>query len=617
MNLISYSTHTDFESTNTSVLPDWARTKKPTGSFVASLILSNKLISTTESESSDNFRQFSFRPILQSTKSNFPKVISNESNEASSRSDIIMSNLCFAIEENNPLSALNEILELIKSNEGLQVLIKNIREDYSSLIDLALAQKMFGVAEILEYYKKLELFEVKSATFISSRKLANSRQVTESIKSHTIDSTNETRFLNMIKKFGKKDKFDDQQIKNLVNTYPFFTNERSLFKCLSEFKYKHKAFVITFLNTLALEGFPNGIENAISAENEIADLKVKFPLSPILDINILKNMSIKQNNLDDILKFKGDKDFLSYYKADEIAKAITTRDACIVQSIGLSHISHSLHKGISHSPILILERIFQNTISSIALEIVKNLDQEDRENVINKFLKVGAILLKNKNLHGALQLALALSHDAVCRLFTTEQISSPIYQNLLELKRSYSQNTNELKNNTDRELLIPITGLFWTKLRSTYMEISGFENVKLKAKHLKNLESEVLCLMNFRSACQINLLWEEKNNLAKFLCNFQKIPDDVIETYSSLCKKSIKLVNFEVSLRKWTPTHFMNFLENEILGDLKMENLLRQEIYNGEIFIEKFSKNQKIIKNWSEDAQAVILELYLKSRIDL
>ncbi len=61
----------------------------------------------------------------------------------------------------------------------------------------------------------------------------------------------------------------------------------------------------------------------------------------------------------------------------------------------------------------------------------------------------------------------------------------------------------------------------------------------------------------------------------------------------------------------------MNFLENEVLGDLKMENLLRQDIYNGEIFIEKFSKNQKIIKNWSESAQAEILELYLKSKIDL
>lgn len=649
MNLITFSTTTDLSSTISNFLPDWARTKRQiesknvctsassesdsffkkyadrSESYFPSRIFNNKRVSTTTESSTSTLVSYSMfqemaehQLIMEKTGYSFYQ--SGEAtpfDETSVCEDSIVSNLAFAIEKGHCLEALHEINTLTASKENLEVLVESLSGNYRFLIHLAKSRNMHGVVDILSYYKCYNL-EDNSAIFASSRRLDNSSS--EPIKSQSLGEVNETRFLNVIRKFRKIDRFSEQKIKDLVWIYPLFTKEDSLLNCLSEFKTKHSKFVITFLNTLILEGFPNGIENLISAERELEVLKNKFSIPPILDINILKNMCPEQKEIQKLSKFKGERNYWLYFSANEIAEAMTIRDACLIQSIRYSNIREWLqNKSDNQSPVLILEKIFQSTVSAIVLEIVKKLEEDIRESVINKFIEIGTILLENKNLHGALQFSLALSHGSVYRLLSAKQLGNQDYQSLIMFSLQYRENNETNYQPTDKKLLLPITNLFWNNLLKAYKEISDHKEVVLKNRNLKNLASLILPLSHYRTVCKAKLLFDESTILAKFLCRFEKIADDAIEGYSSLCKtrQLTHYLDMEVSLKEWTTSHFMKFLENEHFRISKMDDLLREGVYDGELFIEKFSNNNKITKGWSKDAQAKMLELYLKSKIDL
>lgn len=646
MNSITFST-----STNSSILSDWARPKRQIESkkvctsassesdsffkkyadrnvsYFPSRIFNNKHISTTTESSTSTLVSYSmFKQMAENQliweKTGNPFYQSEEAtpfDDTILSADSIISNLAFAIEKGDGLEALREINKLTASKEKLEVLVESLSVGYRFLIHLAKSRNMSGVADILTYYKYYNL-EYNSEISINCRRLDNLNTVAEPIRPHISDEPNETRFLNIMRKLRKKDSFSEQKIKDLVWIYPLFTKESTLINCLSEFKPKYSKFLITFFNTLVLEGFPNGIENLISAEKELAVLKNKFSLPPILNINILKNMSPQLKEIQNLSKSKGEKNSWLYFSTGDIAEAMTIRDACLVQSIRMSDIKQWLQNKIhNQSPILKLEKTFQNTVSSIVLEIVKKLDEDIREAVINKFIEIGTILLENKNLHGALQISLALSHGSIYRLLSAKQLSNPDYQSLVMLSLRYGENYETSYPEANKKLLLPITNLFWDNLRAVYTEISQNKEVKLKTKDLKNLATHILPLTNYRTVCKATLLFDETTRLAKFLIHYEKIEDDLIDAYSSLCKarEFTPYIDLEVSLKEWTTSHFMKFLENERFSISKMDNLLRDEVYDGELFIEKFSKNNMIIDSWSKDAQTKMLELYLKSKIDL
>lgn len=536
------------------------------------------------------------------------------------RGDRLMSNLVLAISESNSVKALNEISEIIKSKEGVQVLSRNLKKggNYHFLIHLAFSREMFSLLDILNFYEQSELIEDKP-NYVSSRRVANSGKVTESIKPIGLDSISENRFFNLIKKISKKNKFNEQKIKDLVYVYPFFTQDNKLINCLYELETKNRPFVITFLNTFIGEGFPSGIENLISAEKELQQLNNKFQIPTIFNINILKNMSSKQNKMRALPEFKWEKKDWSFHSAREIAKAITLRDACLIQSINFNNVRQWLqNKGDLQSPMITLEETFQKTVNWITYEIVRELIKADRRNLIQKFIEIGAILLDNKNFHGALQVSLGLSHASINRLLSESQLNNKDFQELIKLGSFHSKKIELHKDQIgNNELFLPITDLFWEKLGSTYSEVMEHEELKFKKKSWVDLANRASALINFRTICPSQLLWDDANKLVQFFCNLDNAPDDVINAYSSLCRNRESTLNVDLSdnLKKWRASHFVKFLENENDKDYKIDSLFKKEIFNGELFIDKFSKNNTIIKGWSKERQEKILELYLKSKM--
>lgn len=427
----------------------------------------------------------------------------------------------------------------------------------------------------------------------------------------------EEEFLKAIKNEGKNTKINKKRIRELVQAYPLFTDEVGIIKCLSSFDVKNKEYVLRFFKELSRNSLPGQLLK--SAKTELQVLHGKFKETEKILKAVEKeqadaskkiqknNNKVQTNNNCNLL-------FTDWRECDagQFSRALALRDCGLVQKINLSEVINWFY-GQCEQPqsVIDLEKTYEATVQWIAYQIVSELDEKKRLEIIQKFFKIGCTLNSTyKNFHSASQIARAFKQPSVFKLLPREFISHLDSIDLMSLASDDCVNSMEIGTS-----FFPINQAFWDWWQCEYKSLFSFNS-------LENITKYLLKLKNFYTF-DTSPLNNDKNDIHFFLANLKTVPYQTIdELYNLFYKMEGDLNHTDVKLADWNSADLAFFIlkndEGKILSDNPirlslLNSLYSQGIYNGKQFIAAFSKNKDLIetKGWGTGKQFSMWNHYL------
>lgn len=418
---------------------------------------------------------------------------------------------------------------------------------------------------------------------ISLLRLTNTKQIKIS------DDETEV-YLSQIKKSIKKcsEKKYEHLSKVIIYSYPFFTNEETLFKFLITQKDVYPSFIIIFLRQFALEAMPNGLENFCAVNKTFSDLKdglLDDPLFSCLIQNQLKCSRLDISKLSKLQTRTPEVEWFKRWRIEHFIEVLTQRDINLYCSITFEDVKFNIKNQLS-PPTSIFSVVdhFNRTVNWICFEILKRKDQRERTKMVQLFRVIGRMLYNNKNFHGASQVALAFSKMDLNRILSSQE-----EKELMDEEFMIDINPNGNYKNY-RELLsypncksfeIPILPVFFKDILYAY-ETKSIETLS----HLMEIFNRSKTFLHPRTQFEKN-----DRDALKFVSQFPDIDDTVLYEMSNLIKKweFPRTVLLPQHLEDWNLSHFYTFLE-ERNEQLAMYDLFSRNIYSGQNFITYLKK---------------------------
>lgn len=532
---------------------------------------------------------------------------------------------------NNQLRAFAELARLLESEGTKSLLNKALVGDYKDLIELANSKGWTYIKEILLLNACEKGEQSEQLMPISSKVNHNGHNNNCNNNNGVIEEKNiqvqsnesmypfypgdekgiylEHEFLKTISNEGKNKKINKKRIKELVQAYPLFTDEVGIIKCLTGFDEKNKEYVLRFFKELSRNSLPGQLQK--STEKELQSLHGAFKTE-----KILKSVEIEQASASKKVQKANvfNNLFTDWRECDigEFSLALSLRDCRLVQKIKVCEVKDWFY-GRCEQPqaVIDLEKTYEATVQWIAYQIVSELDENKRQENIQKFFKIGCTLNKiYKNFHNASQIAQAFKQPSVYQLLPKEYLYRSDFIDLMFLASDECMDSMKTGNS-----IFPINQTFWEGWRDEYKDVSRFDYLESITKYLLNFKN-----FNVFDASPSN---NSKNDIHAFVANLKPVPFDTIDGLHKLFyKMEGNPKHCYVKLADWDPADLAYFIlknnDGEVLLNGKtnlslLNSLYSQGIYNGKQFIAAFSKNKNLIesKDWTFSKQLTIWGEYL------
>ncbi|HEV8052632.1 MAG TPA: RasGEF domain-containing protein [Parachlamydiaceae bacterium] len=457
-----------------SFLADPAKIKMLLGSFE---------IDFYQSSSGELSDGYSFDHMSNSPENGLPLQILMNIDPEQKFNEATMQNLAFAIHQNDEQSAFKQLVNLIESG-GTEFLFSSLRNEYRFLIDLAVGRNMLDVAFKLTEFKPVLEYLIEKDT------LGKVNSYDEKMSPYA------NEFVNVLMDQSRIKGLEKESILALIFAFPLFMNEELVIQELYNAGIGDKKFVVDFLELFVEAGVSSykGLESLIV--NLLRDLQMKFQIEDHLIDRIFIKVFPKKKDVplagSSLIKWQS-------LNEEDIATALTKRDAYLVQAIQPIDIKLFLATKVAPKSIRKLESTFQKTIHWISFQMTKELDENKRSAIIEKFINIGNILLKNKNLHGAAQVALALEISAVDRFLTPLQKNNSNYQNIFKLSKFkvHAEYMDAFHIHDSTEILLPISCVFWTDLQLIYGKMIGSVKNRIDENSIKEIAKYGCLYANF------------------------------------------------------------------------------------------------------------------------